>query len=157
MTRHVYGIFADKDDAARAYQELTAKCGAEHCSVIVHEAYADATSDPRDTRRGAIGGAAIVGTAGAAITGLAAVGAGLLVVGPLMVAGFAVGSVYGALSGALSGVADEHADKIEARLREGKIVVAAEPQSLADAATIESVLVRHHGEVPESAQDSSSG
>jgi uncharacterized membrane protein len=157
MKRHVYGIFADKNDAARAYQELTAKCGAERCSVIVHEAYADATADPRDMRRGAIGGAAIVGTAGAVITGLAAVGAGLLVVGPLMVAGFAVGSVYGALSGALSGIADEHADKIEARLREGKIVVAAESQSQADATLIETVLVQHHGEVPESPLDASPG
>jgi uncharacterized membrane protein len=151
MARHIYGVFNTKDDATRAYDELVACRGAERCSVIIHEEFADATADSNDTRRSAVAGAAIVGSAGAVISGLIAVGAGLLAVGPLMVAGLAVGSVYGALSGSLSGVADVHADRIEAALREGKIVVAAEAQADGDVEPIQAVLKRHNGVVPESA------
>jgi uncharacterized membrane protein len=145
MPRHIYGVFDTKDDATHAYDELVALRGADHCSVMIHEDFADATTDGDDTRRGAVAGAAIVGTAGAVISGLIAVGAGVLAAGPLVVAAVAVGSVYGALSGSLSGVGDVHADRIETVLREGKIVVAAEAHHDSDVEPIRAVLKRHHG------------
>lgn len=152
MSRQIYGVFSREQDAAGAYEELVGRCGAERCDVLVHDNFADATTNARDTRRGAIAGAVIVAVIGAAIAGIAGIvqsGGGLLAGGVLVIVAAIVGGAYGALSGSLSGAADVHADRIQATLRDGKIVVAARAEVDADIGPIQAVLKRHQGVVPE--------
>jgi hypothetical protein len=152
MTHHLYGLFADKTHACRAYHELLEREGGGECSVLVHEHTvndADVPFDQTHAGRGALAGAAIVGVAGAVIGGLVAGPASLLGLGPLAAAVFAggVGSVYGALTGALAGLSETDADDFEDALHHGRVLVAAYPSNGDDDDEIASILERHGGRV----------
>jgi hypothetical protein len=132
--RHVYALFDSTQAAADAYAAVRAcGCADEHCSAIVHEKHIDESvlpNEERASREGSRKGAAIAGTAGAAIAGLAAIGGGILGIGPLaaLVVGGGVMAAYGALLGAISGsdVPEKHLRALEREIEAGKVLVAVE-------------------------------
>ena len=94
-------------------------------------------------------GAAIGGTLGAIVAGIAAIGTsvllpglGLIVAGPLAAAlvGAGAGGLAGGLVGALIGygIPEEHAEVYESGIKSGGIFLRANPKNAADAAYIES-------------------
>src|SRR5690606_5805533 len=91
-TRHIHALFESPDAAAAAYAAIqTGGCVTDHCSAILHQKHLDEsglTTDERAGREGARDGAMVAGTTGAVIGGLAALGGGLLGVGPLAAAAF---------------------------------------------------------------------
>jgi hypothetical protein len=132
--RHVYALFDSPQAAADAYAAVRdCGCADEHCSAIVHQEHIDESvlpNEERASREGAREGAAIVGTAGAVIAGLAALGGGILGIGPLaaLVMGGGVGGAYGALLGAISGSDDpeKHLRALEREVEAGKVLIAVE-------------------------------
>jgi uncharacterized membrane protein len=133
-THHVHALFDSADAAAAAYATIQARgCSSERCSAFLHEKHveeANLTTDERAGREGARTGAMVAGAAGAVIGGLAALGGGILGVGPLVGAAFGGGvmAAYGALLGGISG-SDEpemHLRALAKEVEEGKILVAVE-------------------------------
>ena len=103
-------------------------------------------------------GAAVGGTLGAILGAIAAIGTsivlpglGLIVAGPLAAAlvgagaGGATGGLVGALIGA--GIPEETAERYEAGLREGGIVLGFRPRNLTEASEVEKVWQSHNGEL----------
>lgn len=133
-SRHVHALFESPDAAAAAYAGVQAGgCATEHCSAVLHEKHLDdsgLTTDERAGREGARVGAVVAGTTGAVIGGLAALGGGLLGVGPLAAAAFGGGvmAAYGALLGGISG-SDEperHLRALAQEVENGSILIAVE-------------------------------
>ncbi len=118
-TRHVYSLF-DSIEAASAARDALQACGctADSCSVVLHEDYLShdsLTTQESAGVEGAAKGAIAAGSVGAFFGGLAAVGSGVLAVGPLAAAaalGGGVMAAYGALTGAIAG-----SDEADANLR----------------------------------------
>jgi hypothetical protein len=133
-TQHVYALFDSTAAAAAAYNAVQARgCSNEHCSAILHEKHIEEsalTEGERAGREGARKGAIVAGTVGAAIGGLAAIGGGLLGVGPLAAAAFGGGvmSAFGALLGGISGSdePEKHLRALANEVEEGKILIAVE-------------------------------
>ncbi|HXG85040.1 MAG TPA: YsnF/AvaK domain-containing protein [Pyrinomonadaceae bacterium] len=155
----VTGLFKDKDSAECAYNAL-AKRGYDKDDTDVvmssetRDRYysgeaADDTELGSKALEGTGTGAAIGGTLGAIIAGIAAIGTsvllpgiGLIVAGPLAAAlvGAGAGGLAGGLIGALigSGIPEEHAEAYESGIKSGGIVLRASPRNAEDAAFIES-------------------
>jgi len=142
QSRMVTGLFNDRDSAERAYQSLISRGysheeanvimsdetrtrfypeGSEHTSALADKTMEDAGK-----------GAAIGGTLGAIIAGIAAIGTsivlpglGLVVAGPLAAAlmGAGAGGLTGGLIGALvgHGVPEEHATEYESGIKNGGV------------------------------------
>lgn len=142
QSRMVTGLFNDRDSAERAYQSLIARgysndeanvimsdqtrdnfypAGSEHTSALADKTLEDAGK-----------GAAIGGTLGAIIAGIAAIGTsivlpglGLIVAGPLAAAlmGAGAGGLTGGLIGALvgHGIPEEHAAEYESGIKNGGV------------------------------------
>jgi len=142
QSRMVTGLFNDRDSAERAYQSLISRGysheeanvimsdetrtrfypeGSEHSSALADKTLEDAGK-----------GAAIGGTLGAIIAGIAAIGTsivlpglGLVVAGPLAAAlmGAGAGGLTGGLIGALvgNGVPEEHAAEYESGIKNGGV------------------------------------
>jgi hypothetical protein len=152
-TRHVYALFDTAEAATAAYASLLARgCSTEHCSAIVHQKHVDESALPTGERAGPEGardGALIGGTAGAVIGGLAALGGGLLGVGPLAAAVFGGGvmAAYGALLGGISGSdePEKHMRAMEKAVEEGKILVAVESDDAELSKMCEEVFEEHGG------------
>lgn len=152
-TRHVYAIFDHLDDALAAYDEVQARgCATEHCSAMLHEKHIDESrlrGGERASREGAAEGAAVAGAAGMLLGGLAALGGGILGVGPLAAAAFAGGvmAAYGALLGGIAG-SDEperHLRAMKRELESGKILIAIETDDPKLRAVCDAVFETHGG------------
>src|SRR5690606_31478965 len=130
----------------------TGGCVTDHCSAILHQKHLDEsglTTDERAGREGARDGAMVAGTTGAVIGGLAALGGGLLGVGPLAAAAFAGGvmAAYGALLGGISG-SDEperHLRALAKDVEQGSILIAVETDDPALGEMCETVFAEHGG------------
>jgi hypothetical protein len=150
----VTGLFNDRDSAERAYSTLTSRgYSHEEANVIMSDEtrskfYPDGslhTSDLADkTMEDAGKGAAIGGTLGAIIAGIAAIGTsvllpglGLVVAGPLAAAlvGAGAGGLTGGLIGALvgHGVPEEHAAEYESGIKNGGVFMGVNARSDEDA------------------------
>lgn len=133
-TQHVYALFESPEAATAAYASVQALgCSTEHCSALLHEKHIDPsslTTRERAGTEGAVKGAAIGGTAGVVIGGFAALGGGLLGVGPLAAAAFGGGimAAYGAVLGRISGSdePDKHLRGLETEVESGKVLIAVE-------------------------------
>ncbi len=151
----ITGMFNDRESAERAYQSVASRgynnddtnvimsdatrnnfypAGSEHTSAL-----ADKTMEDAGT------GAAIGGTLGAIIAGIAAIGTsvllpglGLIVAGPLAAAlvGAGAGGLTGGLIGALvgHGVPDEYATEYEQGIKNGGVFMGVHPRNEEDAA-----------------------
>jgi hypothetical protein len=152
-TRHVYAMFDRLEDALAAYAEVQASgCSTEHCSAMLHEKHIDEaalTGGERASPEGAAKGAAVGGAAGVVLGGLAALGGGILGVGPLAAAAFAGGvmAAYGALLGGIAG-SDEpehHLRAMQRELETGKVLIAIETDDPKLRAMCETVFETHGG------------
>lgn len=152
-TRHVHALFDSPDAAAAAYAAVQARgCATEHCSAVLHRKHIaedDLTTDERAGREGARDGALVAGTAGVVIGGLAALGGGLLGVGPLAAAAFGGGimAAYGALLGGISGSdePEKHLRALAKQVDEGGILIAVETDDAQLARMCTEVFEEHGG------------
>jgi len=104
----------------------------------------------------AVEGATIMGSAGAVLGAMAAIGvsvvmpgAGLVVIGPLAAAGAGLGATAGGLLGALLGASVPQADihRYEQRMRAGEILIRVNPRSENEAQRIQAEWESLGGEV----------
>lgn len=156
----VTGLFKDKDSAECAYNALGERgYDKDSTDVMMSDetrdryysgAAADDTELGSKALEGTGAGAAIGGTLGAIIAGIAAIGTsvllpgiGLVVAGPLAAAlvGAGAGGLAGGLVGALigAGIPEEHATEYESGIKSGGIVIRANPRTAEDAAFIEQI------------------
>lgn len=163
----VTGLFKDKTSAECAYSALSGRgYDKDSTDVMMSDQTRDryysgsATDDTELGSKALEGtgtGAAIGGTLGAIIAGIAAIGTsvllpglGLIVAGPLAAAlvGAGAGGLAGGLLGALvgSGIPEEHAEAYESGIKSGGIVIRATPRTAEDAAFIESKFKSCGGE-----------
>ncbi len=154
----VTGLFKDNRSAECAYDALSERgYGKDDADVMMSDqtrdkyysgAAADDTELGSKAMEGTGTGAAIGGTLGAIIAGIAAIGTsvvlpgiGLIVAGPLAAAlvGAGAGGLAGGLLGALvgSGIPEEQAAAYESGIKTGGIVIRATPRTAEDAAFIE--------------------
>jgi uncharacterized protein (TIGR02271 family) len=163
----VTGLFKDNRGAECAYDALSERgYGKDDADVMMSDqtrdkyysgAAADDTELGSKAMEGTGTGAAIGGTLGAIIAGIAAIGTsvvlpgiGLIVAGPLAAAlvGAGAGGLAGGLLGALvgSGIPEENAAAYETGIKTGGIVLRATPRTAEDAAFIESKFKSCGGE-----------
>ncbi len=154
----VTGLFNDKASAECAYNALSGRgYDKDSTDVMMSDKTRDtyySGSHATDTELGSKAaegtgtGAAIGGTLGAIIAGIAAIGTsvllpgiGLIIAGPLAAAlvGAGAGGLAGGLIGALvgSGIPEENAAAYESGIKTGGIVIRATPRTAEDAAFIE--------------------
>lgn len=151
--QHVYALFDDMDHAVAALDEVQAAgCETDSCSAILHEGKIDTdrlSSGERAHNEGAAGGAVVVGAVGAVVVGLAALGGGLIGLGPLAAAAAAGGvtAAYGMLAGGLSGGDDPESllRSLEEQVEKGKILIALETEDPEFRALAEKVFEKHGG------------
>lgn len=164
----ITGMFSDRESAERAYQSVAGRgYGSDDTNVIMSDttrssfypegsehtsALADRTMEDAGT------GAAIGGTLGAIIAGIAAIGTsvllpglGLIVAGPLAAAlvGAGAGGLTGGLIGALvgHGVPEEHAAEYEEGIKNGGVFMGVHPRSDEDAAYFHNEFNTHGSNV----------
>jgi len=151
----VTGLFNDRESAERAYQSVANRgYGSDDTNVIMSDTTrssfypegSEHSSALADKTMEDVGkGAAIGGTLGAIIAGIAAIGTsvllpgvGLIVAGPLVaaLAGAGAGGLTGGLLGALvgHGVPEEHAAEYEEGIKNGGVFMGVHPRSEEDAA-----------------------
>ncbi len=153
----VTGLFKDKDSAECAYDALSERgYEKDDTDVMMSDQTRDKyySGDVEETElgnkalEGSGAGAAIGGTLGAIVAGIAAIGTsvllpglGLIVAGPLAAAlvGAGAGGLAGGLVGALIGygIPEEHAEVYEEGIKSGGIFIRANPKNADDAAYIE--------------------
>lgn len=166
QSRMVTGLFNDRESAERAYQSFTGRgysneeanvimsdetrgkfypSGSEHTSALADKTMEDAGK-----------GAAIGGTLGAILAGIAAIGTsvllpglGLIVAGPLAAAlvGAGAGGLTGGLIGALvgHGVPEEHAAEYESGIKNGGVFMGVNARNDEDAQYFHNEFNRHGG------------
>lgn len=161
------GTFRDRESAERAYGSLTSRGYTDkEVNLLMSDETRkkhfakDATKHTElETKalKGAGAGAAIGGTAGAALAAIAAIGTsllipglGIIVAGPLAagLAGAGAGGAAGGLIGALvgHGIPEDRAKKYEADIKSGGIVLGVAPKSVDDATYLEREWKSNHGE-----------
>jgi hypothetical protein len=154
---HIAAVFADRESAAEAVDELRSfGLGSDHLGIAVHSgdvAVFEHDEDEelmRDTETGALLGVPIGAVAGLALAAFAVPGIGLIGVGGMFaIAG--ASALWGGLVGAYLGAAagDEgwaaHADLSYTALQPGEILVVVCSHGRAD--TVREVLERHAGRV----------
>ena len=152
------GTFRDRDSAERAYSSLTSRGYTDkEVNLLMsddtrkkHFSKDVETHTELETKalKGAGAGAAIGGTAGAAIAAIAAIGTsllipglGIIVAGPLAaaLAGAGAGGAAGGLIGALvgHGIPEDRAKIYETDIKNGGIVMGVTPKSADDATYLE--------------------
>lgn len=162
----VTGLFNDRESAERAYQSVASRgYGNDDTNVIMSDEtrnrfypeggeYTSALADK--TMEDAGKGAAIGGTLGAIIAGIAAIGTsvllpglGLVVAGPLAAAlvGAGAGGLTGGLIGALvgHGVPEEHAAEYESGIKNGGVFMGVHPRNDEDASYFHNEFNNHGG------------
>jgi len=164
----VTGLFRDRESAERAYQSVASRgYGNEDTNVIMSDetrnnfypAGSEHSSALADRTMEDVGkGAAIGGTLGAIVAGIAAIGTsvllpglGLIVAGPLAagLVGAGAGGLTGGLIGALvgHGVPEEHAAEYESGIKEGGVFMGVHPRSEEDAAYFHNEFNTHGSNV----------
>ena len=154
QSRMVTGLFNDQESAERAYQSLIARgYTSDEANVIMSDEtrskYYPAGSEPTSalgdkTMEDAGKGAAIGGTIGAILAGIAAIGTsilipglGLIVAGPIAAAlvGAGAGGLTGGLIGALvgHGVPEENAAEYESGIKNGGVFMGVNARNDEDA------------------------
>jgi hypothetical protein len=164
-SRHMTGMFRDRESAEQAYASLTERgyTGDDISLLMSEEARrrhfpsdAPGTELGSKAAEGAGVGAAVGGGLGAALAALAAIGTiavpglGLVAMGPLAaaLAGGAAGGVTGGIVGALigSGIPEERARAYEEGVKQGGIVMGFPPRSEEDAEYFDREWRRYRGE-----------
>ncbi|CAN5726259.1 hypothetical protein BH24ACI3_BH24ACI3_00290 [soil metagenome] len=160
------GLFRDKESSERAYQSLRDRGYTEdEINVMMSDKTRDtyygegAPESELGTKalEGTGVGAAVGGTLGAIIGGVAAIGTnvilpglGLVVAGPLAaaLAGAGAGGALGSLSGALIGwgIPEERAEIYESGIKDGGTVIGVTPRSNEDSDYFEKEWTSYNGE-----------
>lgn len=159
------GLFRDRESTESAYRSLRDRgYSDDEINVIMSDATRDKDYvDGPDTELGSKAlegtgaGAAIGGTLGAIIGGIAAIGTnvllpglGLVVAGPIVAAlvGAGAGGATGGLVGALIGwgIPEERAALYETGIKDGGTVVGVKPRTTEDADYFESEWKNYRGE-----------
>src|SRR4030095_3687580 len=154
--RMLTGMFRDRDNTERAYRSLRDRgYSDEEINVLMSDetrdkyyASGDSELEGNKALEGTGAGAAIGGTLGAIIGGIAAIGTnvlipglGLVVWGPIAaaLAGAGAGALTGGLAGALIGwgIPEDRAREYEKGIREGGTVLGVTPRTDEDAAYFE--------------------
>lgn len=163
--QYLTGMFRDREGTEKAYTSLRNRGYSEdEIDVLMSDQTRDKhykngveTELGNKALEGTGTGAAIGGTLGAIIAGIAAIGTnlflpglGLVVWGPLAaaLAGAGAGGATGGLVGALigAGIPEERAKEYETGLREGGTVVGVKPRSAEDADYFENEWKGYKGE-----------
>lgn len=167
-SRYVTGLYSTRDEADRAYNELSTRHGyaADDIDVLMtddtrrrHFGNAEPGEEFTGGTKAAEGlgaGSAIGGTVGAALGALFAVGSslvipgiGLVVAGPIAaaLAGAGAGGATGGLIGALigAGIPEERAKVYERGLNDGGIVIGTRARDEAHAAELERDFTSYGG------------
>jgi hypothetical protein len=165
--RMMTGMFRDRDRAERAYSSLRARgYSDDEINVMMSDKTRDSWygGDKRPDSElgnkaleGTGAGAAIGGTLGVIVGGVAAIGTslvipglGLVVAGPIAaaLAGAGAGSALGGLTGALIGwgIPEERAKVYESGIAEGGTVIGVTPRKDADADYFENEWRNYDGE-----------
>jgi hypothetical protein len=153
MASHVYALFHRPEDADAALEEIRAAgCDSEYCSAILHEKHLDRGQLTLQEQRGkemAGTGAAVGGVVGAVVGTLAAIGGGLVGLGPLAVAAAAGGvtAAYAMLAGGLSGSdePEQTLQAIEDEIERGKVLIALATEDPGLRAMAQQVFEKHGG------------
>ncbi|MBC7899586.1 MAG: hypothetical protein H7070_05985 [Saprospiraceae bacterium] len=160
------GMFRDRESTEQAYNSLrTRGYSDEEINVMMSDKtrdsqYGEGTADTElgsKALEGTGAGAAIGGTLGAVIGGIAAIGTnvllpglGLVVAGPIVAAlvGAGAGGLTGGLVGALVGwgIPEDRAKIYESGIKEGGTVVGVTPRSPEDAEYFENEWKNYRGE-----------
>ncbi len=160
------GMFRNQDGAERAYNSLLARGYTEdEINVMMSDKTRDSyygdgkpeTELGSKALEGTGTGAAIGGTLGAIIGGVAAIGTnvvlpglGLVVAGPLVAAlvGAGAGGLTGGLAGALIGwgIPEEHAKVYESGIKDGGTVIGVTPRSQEDSDYFDQEWKTYNGE-----------
>src|SRR6185369_10402409 len=162
----VTGLFADRDSAERAYNEVAERgYGRDDVNLVMSDETrrryfpddgAPTTELGNKAAQGAGVGAGVGGAIGATLAAIAAVGTslvlpglGLVVAGPLAagLAGAGAGGIAGGVVGALigAGIPEERVKHYEQGLKDGGIVMGVTPRSDDDARHIEDRWTAHSG------------
>lgn len=164
--RLLTALFRSREDAEQAYNTLRNRGYSEHeINVLMSDETRDRYYKNADYKselgnkalEGTGAGAAIGGTLGAIIGGIAAIGTnvllpglGLVIAGPLAaaLAGAGAGGFAGGLVGALIGwgIPEDRAKRYESGIREGGTVVGVTPKSRDDADYFEREWKTYRGE-----------
>ncbi len=160
------GLFRDRDSSEKAYKSLRERGYSEdEINVMMSDKtrdtyYGEGTADSELGTKALEGtgvGAAVGGTLGAVIGGIAAIGTnlvlpglGLVVAGPLAaaLAGAGAGGALGSLSGALIGwgIPEERAKEYETGIKEGGTVIGVTPRSKEDSDHFDKEWRSYNGE-----------
>lgn len=162
----VAGLFREGAAADRAYRALlNMDYSRDDISVVMTDEArsryfpADTPLDASSETTGhtkAVEGAAVMGSAGAVLGAVAAIGvsvvapgAGFVIIGPLAAAGAGLGATAGGLLGALLGssVPQDDIHRYEQRVREGEILIRVNPRSENEAQRIQAEWESLGGEV----------
>lgn len=165
QNRVLTGMFRDRDSAERAYNSAISRgYSKDEVNLMMSDqtrdtyfAAGDDSAMGSKALEGTGTGAAIGGTLGAIIAGIAAIGTsvllpglGLIVAGPIAaaLAGAGAGGLTGGLIGALvgSGIPEEHAAKYEEGIKNGGIVMGVNPRNDEDADYFENEWKSYKGE-----------
>ena len=164
--RMVTGLFRDRESAERAYGSMASRgYSKDDVSLMMSDDtrkthFGEGTGDSElgdKALEGAGAGAAIGGTVGAVLAGIAAIGTsialpglGLLVAGPLAaaLAGAGAGGLTGGLIGALvgSGIPEERAKAYDEGIRNGGIMMGVNARADEDADYFENEFRTNRGE-----------
>jgi hypothetical protein len=163
--QYLTGMFRDREGTERAYSSLRDRGYSEdEINVMMSDEtrdkyYKDGAETELGTKalEGTGAGAAIGGTLGAIVAGIAAIGTnlalpglGLVVWGPLAaaLAGAGAGGATGGLVGALigAGIPEDRAKQYETGIREGGTVLGVKPRSSEDADYFENEWKGYKGE-----------
>ncbi|MGB7069776.1 MAG: hypothetical protein WBD22_09800 [Pyrinomonadaceae bacterium] len=164
-SRLLTALFRNREQAERAYDSLRNRgYSGDEINVLMSDAtrdryYKDNPGSELHSKalEGTGAGAAIGGTLGAVIGGIAAIGTnvlipglGLVVAGPLAaaLAGAGAGGIAGGLLGALIGwgIPEDRAKLYNAGIKEGGTVIGVTPRSSADADYFENQWTNYRGE-----------
>lgn len=164
----ITAVFSEWNEADRAYREIIDRPGYDEddVSIVLTDEVRDRYLGDEATRETELGtkaaegagyGAAVGGTIGGIAGAIAAAaapvvfpGIGIVLSGPLAAAlagagaGGAGGSLIGALVGA--GIPEERVKHYEREINEGGILLAVEPKTTEDIASIERILDRNGGQ-----------
>lgn len=149
-SRIMTGMFNDRESTEKAYNSITSRgYTKDDVNLLMSDKtrdtyFNDNTELGSKALEGAGAGAAIGGTIGAIVAGIAAIGTsilipglGLIVAGPLAaaLAGAGAGGLTGGLVGALvgAGIPEEHAARYEEGIKNGGIVMGVNPRNDEDA------------------------
>jgi uncharacterized membrane protein len=154
--RHVlFAIFENEQDAQNALHAIQAIPGlSEACTVVLHRDKVDRHDVPlqeTSAREGVTTGALVGSTFGGLVGAILFGPLEFVAIGPLAGALFGIlgGGAAGALGGGLTGAGqpDPVLQEVEREVKNGKVLLTVEPQTMMEVNEIERISLANHGRI----------